>query len=154
MTAYFGSRQSTFTPPSSLRIVHFHPLGPSTLDQTREFKIDFYFSRYERLQITKSSSKEVHSTFSPRKYKTIEIWTTVWSWSFNGESNRKARHETNWQTASYRWLKYRGYNIGLYNFGFDWHTLECSIWFYVRPHKSIIFCLGLNHIRLQHFYMI
>ena len=52
--------------------------------------------RYERLQITKSSSKEVHATISPCKYKTIKIWTTVWSWSFHRETNRKARYKTNW----------------------------------------------------------
>ena len=33
-------------------------------------------------------------------------------------------------------------------------TLDCIIWSLVDTHKSVTFGLGLNHIRLQHFYMI
>ena len=47
--------------------------------------------------------------------------------------------------------QYRGCHIRLYHLGFDWHTLECNIWFWVRPRWNVTLGLGLNHIRRQHF---
>ena len=32
-------------------------------------------------------------------------------------------------------LIYRGYHIIVYNLVIGWHTLECNIWFWVRPHN-------------------
>ena len=49
---------------------------------------------------------------------------------------------------------YRRYHIRVYYLVIDWHTLECNIWIWVRSCWSGTFDLGLNHIRLQHFYMI
>ena len=39
---------------------------------------------------------------------------------------------------------YRGCHIRVYHLVIGWHTLECNIWFWVRPHSSITFGLGLN----------
>ena len=44
-----------------------------------------------------------------------------------------------------------GYHIKLNHMVIGWHALECNIWFWVQPYKSVTLGLGLNHIRLQHF---
>ena len=33
-----------------------------------------------------------------------------------------------------KWSFYKGYHIRLYHLGFGWHTLECSVSFWARPH--------------------
>ena len=51
-------------------------------------------------------------------------------------------------------VKHRGYHIRLNNLVIGWHTLECNSWFWVRPRSSVTLGPWVNHIRLQHFYMI
>ena len=51
-------------------------------------------------------------------------------------------------------FRYRGYHIGLYNLVIGWLTLESDIWSLVDTHKSATLSPWLNHIKLQHFYVI